>query len=489
MNIEVPVDNNLLDPNRNNDNGAIASPKSDYFATSDEENTHGRNSDTTNGDLEKDYDFGSASSNRESGMESDEDSWETVSEEMRQEALEHQAEGHCLCTTCTMKSLSISTRIQNRSSRVTEELPENVTKVITEDGAKIYVVGTAHFSQASQDDVVKLIQQLSPDVVMVELCPSRVGVLKYDEQSLLVAAQDVSLAKLKIAINESGSVISGVMQLLLLSMSAHITKQLGMAPGGEFRVAAKQARDIPGCRLVLGDRPIKATLGRAMASLSIFQKLKLGWYLLFSKDDITKEDVEKYKQKDMIAEMLAEMTGDFPELSRVFVQERDQYMAQMLLHCIEVIRRDLPRVIHTNSADDQLRRQSISEAMETGNLTNNSDSVEHKNATLKGEGYNDELNLENKDNDFDSSNAEESANTLKDDEISHLDYEPVLVAVVGIGHMKGIVENMGKTCDLNELNMIPPPTYTSRAFTMAVKAALVAAISWGVYSVIRWARS
>jgi len=296
MNVDVSVDSQLLEATKNCDNGPMASPKSDYFATSDEESSHTRNGDVTNGELEKDYDFGSASSNRESGVESDEDSWETVSEEMRAEALEHQAEGHCLCATCTMKSLSISTRLQNRSSHMTEQLPENVTKVVTEDGTKIYVVGTAHFSQASQDDVVKVIQHLSPDVVMVELCPSRVGVLKYDEQSLLLAAQDVSLAKLKVAINESGSVISGVMQLLLLSMSAHITKQLGMAPGGEFRVAAKQARLIPGCRLVLGDRPIQATLGRAMGSLSIFQKLKLGWHLLFSKDDITKEDVEKYKQ-------------------------------------------------------------------------------------------------------------------------------------------------------------------------------------------------
>ena len=29
--------------------------------------------------------------------------------------------------------------------------------------------------------------------------------------------------------------IQGVMYLLLLSMSAHLTKELGMAPGGEFR--------------------------------------------------------------------------------------------------------------------------------------------------------------------------------------------------------------------------------------------------------------
>jgi len=35
-------------------------------------------------------------------------------------------------------------------------------------------------------------------------------------------------------------VIQGVLHLLLLSMSAHITKQLGMAPGGEFRIAFRE---------------------------------------------------------------------------------------------------------------------------------------------------------------------------------------------------------------------------------------------------------
>jgi len=496
MSLYLPHDAQSLENNDTiGDNEQIASPTSDHFATSDASDNDDDDGDPhtandantdfeTNGELEKDYDFGSASSH--SNRESDEDSWETVSEEMRAEAREHQSEGQCLCTTCTMKSLSISSRLQGRSTCTTETLPENVTKVVTDDGAKIYVVGTAHFSQASQDDVVKVIQCLSPDVVMVELCPSRVGVLKYDEESLLLAAQDVSLTKLRVAIKESGSVISGVMQLLLLSMSAHITKQLGMAPGGEFRVAAKQARLICGCRLVLGDRPIQATLGRAMGSLSIFQKLKLGWHLLFSKDEITKEDVEKYKQKDMIAEMLAEMTGDFPELSRVFVQERDQYMAQMLLHCIDIVRKDLPSVIQLNGAggnrNGEGRRGSANLSEDMLNISDAMESEQHPGGEGESEFRTDGDTLIHGDGDV-------VPVVGKDEEISHLDYEPVLVAVVGIGHMKGIIENMGKTCDLNELNRVPPATYSSRVFTMAVKAALVAALSWGVYSVIRWARS
>lgn len=36
--------------------------------------------------------------------------------------------------------------------------------------------------------------------------------------------------------------MSGLMQILLLKVSAHITEQLGMAPGGEFREAFKEVQ-------------------------------------------------------------------------------------------------------------------------------------------------------------------------------------------------------------------------------------------------------
>lgn len=42
------------------------------------------------------------------------------------------------------------------------------------------------------------------------------------------------------------------------------------------------------------------------------------------------EDVERCKQKDLLEEMLEEMTGEFPTLSRVFVQERDLCLAHSL---------------------------------------------------------------------------------------------------------------------------------------------------------------
>ena len=414
----------------------------------------------TNEEVEKDFDFGSASSRRES----DGDSWETVSEEMRAEASAHQAEGHCLCQTCEMKSLNISNRITQRSIYSKEPLPENVSKVVSSNGTLIYIIGTAHFSKASQEDVAKTIQILSPDLVMIELCSSRIGVLKLDEEALLEAAKDVSMAKLKMAIKESGSVLSGVMQLLLLSMSAHITKQLGMAPGGEFRVATNQAKQIPGCKIVLGDRPIQATLGRAMASLSTFQKIKLGWHLIFSKGTITKEDVEKYKQKDMIAEMLAEMTGDFPELSRVFVEERDLYMAHMLEQCGNMVRNDLPSSVYLHNME--------------GNSNNK----------RKEDNYCiDKKTEDNSDDDYNNDDDEikELVNTV---ELDRSDYQPVVLGVVGIGHINGIIANIGKNYDINELLQVPPPSIAGKAIKLVLKAAVVAFISWSAYSVINWVR-
>ena len=43
-----------------------------------------------------------------------------------------------------------------------------------------------------------------------------------------------------------------------------------------------------------------------------------------------KEDVEKCKQKDMLEQMIEEMTGEFPALGEAFVRERDIYLAHSL---------------------------------------------------------------------------------------------------------------------------------------------------------------
>ncbi|MBN3322877.1 TRABD protein, partial [Atractosteus spatula] len=208
-------------------------------------------------------------------------------------------------------------------------LPETVTQLQAPDGSVVYLVGTAHFSDSSKRDVAMTIRAVQPDVVVVELCQYRVSMLKMDEKTLLREAKDINLEKVQQAIRQNG-VMSGLMQILLLKVSAHITEQLGMAPGGEFREAFREASRVPFCKFHLGDRPIPVTFKRAIAALSLWQKLKLAWGLCFLSDPISKEDVEKCKQKDLLEQTMAEMIGEFPDLHRTIVAERDVYLTYTL---------------------------------------------------------------------------------------------------------------------------------------------------------------
>lgn len=71
------------------------------------------------------------------------------------------------------------------------------------------------------------------------MCSSRTNILSLDEETVLQEAKNIDLQKIISTIRTNGT-YNGLMYLLLLNMSAHLTKEIGMAPGGEFRVAYKE---------------------------------------------------------------------------------------------------------------------------------------------------------------------------------------------------------------------------------------------------------
>ena len=223
---------------------------------------------------------------------------------------------------------------ENKDKLINEDFDNNLPETVTllknpHTGVKVYLVGTAHFSKESQDDVIKVIRTVQPQVIVLELCDARTSVLCLDEATILEEAKNIDFEKIRTTIKTNG-VYQGVMYLLLLNMSAHITKEIGMAPGGEFRVAYKEAGNLPSCSIHLGDRPIQITIQRALARLSWFQTIKLGWHLLTNKDPISKEEIEKCKRRDMLEQLLADMAGEYPALGKVVVDERDIYLTHSL---------------------------------------------------------------------------------------------------------------------------------------------------------------
>ena len=81
---------------------------------------------------------------------------------------------------------------------------------------------------------------------------------------------------------------------------------------------------------MLGDRPVDITLRRAISTLSTWQKIKMTYNCLFANEKLDEEELEKYKQKDVLEQLISELTEEFPGLSKVMVEERDQYLAQSI---------------------------------------------------------------------------------------------------------------------------------------------------------------
>ncbi|XP_023015353.1 traB domain-containing protein [Leptinotarsa decemlineata] len=224
--------------------------------------------------------------------------------------------------------------VESSSNKSDDDFDNNLPQTVTllkheKTGAKVYLIGTAHFSKESQEDVVKVITNVTPNIVILELCSSRINILSLDEETVLREAKNIDMQKIMSTIRSNG-VYNGLMYLLLLNMSAHLTEEIGMAPGGEFRVAFKEASKIPNCGIHLGDRPINITLQRALARLSWFQTVKLAWHLLTSKEPVSIEEIEKCKNRDMLEQLLADLAGEYPAFREVFLDERDIFLTNSL---------------------------------------------------------------------------------------------------------------------------------------------------------------
>lgn len=286
-------------------------------------------------------------------------------------------------------------RRHSSAQSLNTNLPSTVELITTPDGDSIYVIGTAHFSLKSQDDVSLVIRNAKPSCVVLELCPLRMHILDYDEQTLLEEAQDLRPDKIKQILKDQGF-SHGLFYLSFLRASANITRQLGIAPGGECRRAVAEAKKLRRCKVLLGDRPMNITLRRALYGLSFQKKMQISMALnSFDLDTspITQDDVEVYKSQER--DTLKKMKETMPSVFHSFVTERDLILAHSLHLAVEL-------------AKDMQRLKMTIEQISKG-----------------------------------------------DDNTSPVN----VVGVVGIGHVKGIVENFGKTnsAQIRQLMSLKPP--------------------------------
>lgn len=194
---------------------------------------------------------------------------------------------------------------------------------ITFQNKEIILIGTAHVSRQSAEEVKEVIEREKPDSVCVELCESRYeSVINKDKW------RKMDIFKV---IKEHKSTLL-LVNLILSSFQARLAKQFGIQPGQEMIQGVASSNET-GATLCLADRDIQTTFLRVWRGLGFFGKIKLFFMIVFSifnDEELTEEEIEKLKTEDMLSMALSEFAASFPRLKEILINERDMYLAQKI---------------------------------------------------------------------------------------------------------------------------------------------------------------
>lgn len=188
---------------------------------------------------------------------------------------------------------------------------------------QVTLLGTAHVSRASAEQVRRLIEGGGYDAVAVELCRSRF--------SAMVDPKSLSQMDLFSVIRQ-GRVYMVVANLALSAYQQRLADQFGIVPGAEQRMAIHLAQE-RGLPILLIDREIGVTLKRISARLRWWRRYSLFAGLLaalMSSDEVSEEEVERLKEGDVLETAFAEFAEDRQDLFVPLIAERDRYMAAKL---------------------------------------------------------------------------------------------------------------------------------------------------------------
>ena len=191
---------------------------------------------------------------------------------------------------------------------------------------EIILVGTAHISKESMEEVDKTVRDTLPDCVAVELDEQRYESIKSPE-----AWKNLDIVKV---LKEKRGFIM-LANLVLGSFQRRMGADVGVKPGDEMRAALTVSEEL-GIPVEMVDRPIQTTLRRAWAKNSLWGKLKLLSALFaaaFEKEEISAEQIESLKSSNEMDSMMDELAGYLPTVKEVLIDERDRYLASHIWNC------------------------------------------------------------------------------------------------------------------------------------------------------------
>mmetsp|Transcript_37123 Transcript_37123/g.86564 ORF Transcript_37123/g.86564 Transcript_37123/m.86564 type:complete len:356 (-) Transcript_37123:325-1392(-) len=252
------------------------------------------------------------------------------------------------------------------------EEDENIFRLQKFDGRRITLIGTAHLSKKSNEQVVSFIESDRPDAVLVELDRTRLPRLGLTEADLgpqFVTADDIFPIPLeddKLALENKqwwdplkDLLLDGFSRLargMLTGVYDDMGRNMGtdkLDAGGEFLAAINAAKKVnPSTKILLGDRDSVLTMRRAaeLALRSGDPLSVLGRFNDASQEEMktiekqVREEMEGRDEKEINVAMVETVKNDkqfqtrlfgrlereVPEFTRSFLTERDYIMSEAM---------------------------------------------------------------------------------------------------------------------------------------------------------------
>jgi len=194
---------------------------------------------------------------------------------------------------------------------------------VTLNNKEFLLIGTAHVSQESINEVKNIICEEKPDMICVELDEARYNSIIQKENW-----EQLNLSK----IFKEGKGFLVIVNLVLASFQRRLGNELGVKPGEEMKTAIETANELA-IPYSLCDREIHTTLRRAWSRCNVVSKSKLMATLLasaFTNEKLTPEEIENLKQRNELDGMMTELAGYLPGVKATLIDERDRYLASKI---------------------------------------------------------------------------------------------------------------------------------------------------------------
>ena len=203
------------------------------------------------------------------------------------------------------------------------ENQEEIIKLVQLNKSEVTLVGTAHVSKLSVEMVEEKIGTGDYDCIAVELCAPRL-------ENITNQAWWKNLDIYQVFKKKKAGLL--LINLALTAYQKRLAERIGVEAGKEMIRAVELARE-KGIRLEVIDRNISTTLHRLVTEVSFWQKFKIVGGLIagvFVGEEISEEQVEDLKRGDMLHAVVSEFGEELPEIKRVLIDERDEYMVGRL---------------------------------------------------------------------------------------------------------------------------------------------------------------